>query len=248
MKRLLALALLGTLAAASQAVVLYNDDFESYAVGSSLSDSSNYNPASDPEFTVATGGVSGQGVFISTPPLIGNYYAWHDLNYAPTAANPLIVGSLSVKSVGVNTTDGTTTSFHGAGFYDPAGAAFAVLQVQATAGTSTASYRLFAAGDTTFTTGSLTLPVNTFVQLKVQLDTTLHSASYFLNNSLIATRPYTLSDATIGDFDLLTSATGYDDAIYDNYRVEALNPVPEPASLAALGLGALALARRRRAK
>lgn len=247
MNRLLVLAGLMTLATASQAAVLFSDNFESYAVGSSLSDSTNYNASSDAEFTVVAGGVTGQGVTISTPPLAGNYYAWHDLNFTPTAADSVIRGSVDVKSNGfIPNAGGTTTSFYGTGFYNPAGSAFALFQVQAATAAAGASYRLLAAGDTTYTTGSLTLPIGTTVNLAIQLDTVANTASYYLNNTLITSRPYTLSDAVIGDLDLVASATGYDDGVFDNYRVETVTAVPEPATMAALGLGAAALLRRRR--
>lgn len=57
----------------------------------------------------------------------------------------------------------------------------------------------------------------------------------------------TSNGSTIGDIDIVALPSGYDQAVFDNVSVSASN-VPEPGSIALLGLGVAGLLARRRGR
>lgn len=78
----------------------------------------------------------------------------------------------------------------------------------------------------------------------IRIDYVSHTASLWLNNAMVMDGIDTSAATDVfSDADIWVGGGLGDRAFYDNYTV---NAVPEPATLAALGLGAAALLRRRR--
>ncbi|RYG40496.1 PEP-CTERM sorting domain-containing protein [bacterium] len=114
----------------------------------------------------------------------------------------------------------------------------------------------FQAGQPLFNvTVSAALTANTFYNLESRLNYTTQSMDLYNNGTLfVGNIPFataatggagTQTDFSDADFSIVTG-TGNDTGFFDNYKVSTIAAVPEPATMAALGLGTAALLRRRR--
>ncbi len=85
-------------------------------------------------------------------------------------------------------------------------------------------------------------PGNSWTTLTIQVDPV--NVTYYLDGVAIIRTPTLVSDGqvSLGYHDAFTSVSDAQFIIYDNLNVEA---IPEPASLALMGLGGLAMIRRR---
>ena len=251
---LFAISALVVLASSAQAVSLQNDTFDTgYTVGDldlqNGYDAFNYTLIPfNVDDTAGVGGSYGVTANTNDDPFGFLNLASRPLNYAPTAANPILNASVDVASRGfVTGAFGTVSSAYGIGIYNTAKVALAEMYFQFAVGSTTEATVYYAGGDDGeyklfTTTGGL----NTFKNLAISLNTTTNVATFLLNGTSLGTSTYSASDAVIGDVDLSAAAIGFDMGAFDNLKVDAVAAVPEPSALAALGLGALALLRRRK--
>lgn len=253
---LLALALGAALSA--NAVSILNDNFDSGYAVRSLNNQQGYSTAySNVPFNVnATAGVSGSyGVTTDTSIATGESidYAFRSLDYTPTAATPSLNASVDVASLGFKTAHSYNSAsafglsvFNGAG--DQLGLIFIQFAVGLTPQTTVYYQTDYTSGASSYSRFVTTGGANTFKTLGISFDTRSNSATFLLNGAVIGNSTYSGSDAMIADVDLTSRTGGYDIGVFDNLKLDAVAaPVPEPASLAALGLGGLAMLRRRKA-
>jgi len=173
---------------------------------------------------------------IDTDPLSGTNWIWQSLNKTPGVdVAPIIKASVWVNIGAPFQSTSSLTSSFGFGAYDFTGALVASLRIRSNGTVQTST-------GTTVTT-SATILRDTWYKLDMSMDYTTKMASFAVDGASFGSASFTPS--TLGDVDLMATASGFDVGYYDDYKVEA---VPEPATLTAMGLGLLALARRRRSK
>jgi hypothetical protein len=229
--------------ASAQAQTIVSDNFDAYTAGTALNAHAPWDPTSSPNFTISTdhalsgpnsAKVVGTGVTGSTD------FAWINLNsgnnYPYDSTHPLLSGSVSMwLNSGLQSTD------------------WAGLTVFDTAVNRVAGIRYNGAGTVQFwapagwVTTQIVAPTDEWVNLRIRASYTSATSAtiqYYIND--LRFDAYGLSYGSgfgVADFDLYQfgNATAY----FDNYVVA--KAVPEPATLAVLGIGLLALRRRRSA-
>ncbi len=236
-KVLAIVAVLGA-AVASQAQVLYSTGFESFANGA-LSGQGGW--LTDPGYDVVNNfaRTGSKSVRFDTGPAAGSNWGWWDpLTYNPvTNANKILKSTIWIH---YNEDNSVADSFFGLDMYSPAVTRVALAQISS-AGLVQGSV---AAGSIT-TFAGLTANKNQWNRLDVTLNYNSGLMSVALNGTTSATTLSLASVATtvIDDVDLVSRATGFEVGHFDDLSIQA---VPEPGTMAALGLGAAALLRRRK--
>jgi hypothetical protein len=253
-------------ASSSFAQVIYSTGFEAptYAGSSGAGTSINAQDgwaattsafaASTTPFTVSTNQANGgtQSAYINTSPLATSQYAVRSVG----AINSGVLSISSDLFIGprVNTADPDGSS----------GYSLVVSTTVLGAETRLAQFLIYRP-DSTFPEevdlgtrsggafGFLTQSAPVFVypqsqwnRVRLDLDFGNNTASAYINNNLILTRAFDpgLSTTRVG---IGGTSDGFDVGYFDNFQA-AITPVPEPATLAVLGLGAAAMIRRRRSK
>jgi hypothetical protein len=259
MKRILMLSLLAV-GAAAQAQVLVNTGFETNSLGN-LNTQASGGP--NPWISDANGAVVNTGPTLGAQAFTysltgqasggGLYHSWVDLYTAPATGAAMNVGDSIIGTVSVFVDSQDANSLAGFGAWANSGTNLhGILAVGSGSriiyrnGTGTVAATLTT--NASVVDGWNTLEMRT---TRTAVDTLV--STYKVNGTSLAgishTRTVTPTNI-VSDFDLALFNGGPAAANtvgrYDNYRVEIV-PVPEPASMAALGLGALALVRRRRA-
>ncbi|MBL8086453.1 MAG: PEP-CTERM sorting domain-containing protein [Chthonomonas sp.] len=262
MKKLIALAVLTSAVAASQAVVLYDSNgFEGFALGN-LSGQNNFTTdLATPVFNVQNTFVQGTKAVQVNGGVAGSNWSYPTTTaFVPTPTQNIARISVDIA----RTVSGTTPSFAYAidvyntgslnafartlrfGLTSSAGNVRAF--VTSRFNTTTLQFDAASAVTNVLVTGALTQ--STWYRFNVDMNYTTKRARILINNTDIAggfVIPFAdLLAADFSDADLHVSSNvnATDRGYFDNYKVEA---VPEPGTIAALGLGAAAILRRRKA-
>jgi hypothetical protein len=259
MKRAIAsIVFIAGIAGFSEAVTLTSSTFETPFVTGDVTGQQGWQT----ELTTGTATVSTDHAFGGTQSLKETSsandasFAWTNFSYSPaTNANKVFLAETQVW-LGPSTAQGAA----GIDLYHST--ATDVTEVTA-AMIATDTGQLLIGGtdgvDTGFFsfTGGPTANFNAWNQVDLLIDYTTPSAphySAFLNGVGVDATASGLSlfsnESTLTDADLAVygGATGDPDAVayFDNYSVTTSTPAPEPATLAALGLGLVALVRRKK--
>lgn len=232
----------------AQAAVLYSTGFEAaegFTLGALAGQQSWEDISGSNAFVVGTNGQSGQGVTINTGPMTGFDWAYRPLNYTPQTGD-IIKSRVSVAHRGfASQANGTLTSRFGLDLFNENGESIARLTVRFAAGSTTQAELQYSTDFNAPTTVNISAGANQWQAIGIDLNTGTNTATFLLNGNVVASTAYTVSDALFADADILAQPVGADTGGFDNYSVE-VTPVPEPGTLAALGLGAAALLRKRR--
>lgn len=216
-------------------------DFESFADGDITGQDAWDTQVTGSQYLVGPGGKSGKGLSFDTDPAASSW-AWKPLGFSPNATtSSILVASIDISAGRFSpNAGGDVTSRFGLDIYNGDGDRVTAATLRFAGGSTTqAQLSTYLSAQTNY---NVTLNADSWHNLRIELDTVANSASYFLDNALVASGTYTTDDSVIGDVDVYSSAIGYDIGKFDNLSVQA---VPEPASMAALGLGLAAVARRR---
>lgn len=207
----------------------YSTSFEppTWTNGQSLAGTDGWDAFSDPEFKITNerARTGTQSVVLDTAPLVGSRWAW---------PNQPITSGLVVAKVWVYCeSDPTHTVYSQFGLdaYSAAVSRIGTLRIKSNGDA------VF--GSSTVSTYALGLAADTWHELKLEMDLGTKIVKGFVNGNLVDSKSFTPSD--FNDADLVGSATGFERGFYDDYEV-----VPEPATMAVLGIGVAALIRRRR--
>lgn len=246
MKKLMAAGLLTCVAVMANAQVLYQTNFDSFALGSELNTQTGWNLFGDNNMTIqADPARSGRSVRFdwAATPAPGSYWNWVDLNYnADTAVNKVLVGKIWFYMAS-GSTAATQGPFLGLDAYDAALRNVARIRANAI----NRSVDLAPGASYTVNSGANAWAFNTWNSLELVMNFNTRTVSGLLNGvSLGAPVAMTHSITEVTDIDLFgTRTTGMSSngLFLDDYMVEA---VPEPATMGALGLLAALVARRRR--
>jgi hypothetical protein len=241
MRKFPTLILLAGLATASQAVVLYSTDFESFSLGG-LASQGGFDSTSDPNYQVVnTQAFSGSksvsantGSFAS-----GGRWAWPNLSPNYNGVTAPALQKILTAQVYLKYTPDTVLTRYGFDVYTAAVARIAIGRVFSNGAVSISN------GTTTQTSAAGFVAANTWVQLRLRLDYNTNLITARINGVDTGLSVALTNFTAVNDVDLYTSKdTGSaSQGFFDDYRVDA---VPEPASLAVIGLGLAAVARRRR--
>jgi len=214
----------------AHALVLVDEGFESptWTVGTDISGKNGFASGSATGYVVTDlKALSGtQSILYNTAPTSGTKWAWKD-----SLVNAGVISS-EVSVYIVSQPGRTAFSYFGLDIYSSL-ARIATLKVR---GDGTVWY----GAASTVNVG--TAGLDQWVTLKVVTDLVNKTATAYVNGNKIGETLATPA-TDISDVDLVTNATGYETAYFDNLKVET---VPEPLSIAAVGLGALAVIRKRR--
>ena len=262
MKKLSLLLALSAIAGAANAVTLFDSaGFEGYTVGSLTSQNNWTSDFTTTTYNVASG-TSGKYVTISGSGTNWAYptaFAGGATSYTPAANERVLVdidiartvgstGALSTANYGIDVYSGTGSRVTSFGLTRNSTSNAISLYVIAPFNTTTGAF----GGTTNFVVSiSSALTAGSFYNLEAQLNFAAKSVDIYSGGSLfLGNIPFaytaTGTQASIGDADIyMGSGTGNDTGAFDNYRVST-QAVPEPSALAALGLGAVAVLRRRK--
>lgn len=253
--RFLVLVLPLAFAVSASATVLFDaGGFESYTDGSIVGQNGWVTDSASPSFNIVSGAGVGGSKGLRASGTTTNW-AWPTINYTPTATE-----YVRVQADISRTLSGSTPSFaYAIDIYNPTAARTFRFGLTASAGTirpfvtsrfNTGTGQFDAASAISTVLVGAAVPADTFVSFDARLDYVLKRVDLFVNGVSVTggfTIPFTDLTATgIGDADFQTStnANATDSGVLDNYRVTA---VPEPASMAVLGMGLAAFRRRRKA-
>lgn len=246
MKKLMAAGLMMGIAVAANAQVLYQTNFDSFALGSELNTQAGWNAFGDNGMTIqadpARGGRSVQFDWAATP-ATGSYWNWVDLGYnANNTNNKILVGKVWFY-VASGTSASTQGPFLGLDAYDASLANVARIQANA----FNRSVSLAPGASFTVSSAANAWNFNTWNSLELVMNFNTRTVSGFLNGASLGSpiaMTHTLTE--VADIDLWGTRTvgmQSNGMFFDDYTVEA---VPEPATLGALGLIAALAARRRK--
>ena len=248
MKRTL-FAVLAVASVGAQAVSLYSTSFEEFTAGSNVFSSMAPWTGTTSAWTTQNGGGSRPAAFsgnnlLDAPARVGanlGRWAWVDVSSA-WAARP------SGQNVAVGSTmmylPGTATQSvqYGLQMYDNVGGYVAGMMFDVAnnlvIGDDGINVQVLGAG----------IARDRWVQMEMVADYDVDTITFRVDGVNIGGFAYGSALPDLGDFDLVNFAvnsTAVNTAYFDDFGVKA---VPEPASMAALGAGALALIRRRRSK
>lgn len=227
-------------AAVSQAQVLAQTSFETaegYTVGDLsgqqgfIVDGDGYEVSADRAKT------GSQSVKFDSEPQVGSNWAWQDLGVTPGSGGvaPVVKSSVWVFIAPPATSTNTATSSFGLDAYDFSVSRVATMRIRSDGTLATA------VGTGSLTITNIGIVRDQWYLLEMDLDYTTKTASFRVDG--VARGSGSFTNTTLGDVDLVANATGFDIGYYDDLQIEA---VPEPATIAALGAGLVALARRRR--
>jgi hypothetical protein len=259
MKKILLLSLLAV-GAAAQAQVLVNTGFETNTLGN-LDTQASGGP--NPWTSDANGAVVNTGATLGSQAFTygltaqaaggGIYHSWVDLYTGAATGAAVNVGDSIIGSISVFVDANDVNSVAGLGAWANTG-----LNLHGILAVGSGQKIIYRNGTGTAapTLTTSTAVVNGWNTLEIKVTRTAVDtlvSTYKVNGSdltgIAHTRTVTPTNL-VSDFDLalFNGGTAAANTVgrYDNYKVEIV-PVPEPASMAALGLGALALIRRRRA-
>ena len=246
MKKLMAAGLMMGVAMAANAQVLYQTNFDSFALGSELNIQAGWSAFGDTGMTIqADPARSGRSVRFdwASTPATGTYWNWVDLGYnANTTNNKVLVGKVWFYMAS-GSTAATQGPFLGLDAYDSSLAN--VARIRANAFDRTVQLAPGAIYSVSTTANAWNF--NTWNSLELVMNFNTRTVSGLLNGvSLGGPVAMTHTLTEVADIDLFgTRTTGMSSngLFLDDYTVEA---VPEPATLGALGLVAALAARRRR--
>lgn len=231
-----------TVAVSAQAVEYFNVNFESaqgYSTGT-LAGQGVFSASSNTSFAVTASPTTGQAATWNG----GSFgFAWADLPDGGYTGAQTLWASVDVWLDGASA---NTDRYYGIAMFTD-GDAFGV--TLNSSGAVSAGY-LYANVEGGNVVGNISNPTGRWVTLGVGYDIGSTSASIYFDGQLTTVGDI-FEGTTIFDADLMSdysaSSASSSVAYWDNYRVGNAAPVPEPASMAALGLGALAMIRRRKA-
>lgn len=230
-----------SIAAVSAAQTLASDNFEAATVGSQLKTVSGWDSTGDTGLVIsstqARGTKSVQADFSTSGWTSGSKWNWKNISYDPTATSNKRLESEVWIFLGSGHTAGSQL---GLDAYDASVSRFAMTRINV----QTGDVLLFN-GTTTVGTATGKTTLNAWNKLTLVMDFQALTATVKVND-VDAGLSTAITSGTVTDVDLVafkaTGDTG-NNVFFDDYKVAA---VPEPASVAALGLGVAALLRRRR--
>lgn len=236
MKKVIVGALALSMGVFANAQVFFNENFEGFTAGN-LNGQNGWQTLAATGYNVVAGGGYGgsKGVSYFTAAAASNY-AWPDIIPAYNSATSSNKTVRAMMDIFV----GSTPAVLGRGGFRAYTAGGGTLVA---GGYFRSDGNLYNGGGTVLL-GTNAAWMNTWVKLEVRMN--FGSANYqvFVNGTQVGANQ-AMTATTLEDADLFNSNSANAATIsYDNYKVEA---VPEPASVAALGLGVVALMRRRRA-
>lgn len=253
--RKLTLLALTALSVASQAVVLTQTGFEQIEgyVPGGIAGQGDWDTFSDPDMSVVdTMAHTGtQSLLINTDSGTwpsGSGWSWPNLapNYDPSATSNKVLITSAYFFIQSGTNDGGASRAFGFDAYTPDVERVALARIRSDNGTVEL---LSGLANSTIKTSTMSVSRDAWHQLALILDFRTNVARVLLDGVDAGVSDSIDGTATLNDVDVYATeavpagGNSLGVAFVDNYRVEA---VPEPATLAALGMGVLALARRRR--
>jgi hypothetical protein len=246
MKKLMAAGLMMGIAVAANAQVLYQTNFDSFAVGTQVNTLPEWNVLGDDVMTIQSDpSSSGRSVRFdwATTPGTGSYWNYVSLGYDSTlTTNKILVGRVRFY-MSADSTASTQGPFLGLDAYDTAISNVARIRANA----SNRTVQLAPGASYTVTTEANAWNFNTWNSLELVMNFNTRTVSGFLNGvSLGAPVAMTHTSTDVADISMFgTRTVGMQSSgmFLDDYTVEA---VPEPATLGALGLIAALSARRRK--
>lgn len=235
MKRTLIAALALAIVPSSFAQMVFQTSFEvgeGYNVGN-LSGQQGWTGGAGATVSTENARTGSQSVRVGT-----TGWWWNEFNYDTAGGPPLVhIGwSMFVPTV----SDGR---LFGIDIYTPAVVRLAAVRV---INTGEVQFVHFPGNVSTLVNTGFFVTRGQWNDYQIQMDWNTFQFTASVNGTPVGVTGDFRNDAgtVIGDADIQSALGTSDVAYFDDYYVEA---VPEPASLAALGLGALALLRRRRA-
>jgi hypothetical protein len=238
-------AALFAMAAQSSAVVLYSTGFEgpTFTAGPLPGQDGWQRIGGNATFATIQGSVvnsGSQALRMDTSP-ISSAWLWKDLTYSQGTHGPVVTTTASFLFD--NNAQGN--SAFGFDAYDVTGA-------NRVAGLFVGGDGLarLIGSDSLFVDSAVTLTANTWYTIGISINFATGAVTGSVNGNSLGIST-TTNQTTLGDVDLYVNAFGvgtgtsggFNNIYVDNYMVQA---VPEPATMAALGLGVAALIRRRR--